>query len=97
MNAARRLTLYMKPGCHLCDDLRTAIDELNDDGAFEVEEVDITRDAALFERYRYEIPVLVEGGTEIGRGRMSEADLAMALGRIRRAQPRADTRGRGRG
>jgi hypothetical protein len=40
-----------------------------------VEEVDITQDAALFARYRWEIPVLLVDGVEVGRGRIGESTL----------------------
>lgn len=67
MTPQRVLTLYSKPGCHLCNELRAELDDLRAELAFDVEEVDITRDAALFEKYRYEIPVLLADGAEIGR------------------------------
>ena len=54
-----RLTLYSKPGCHLCDEARDKIDRLRARGYdLEVQEQDITADAALFARYRYTIPVV---------------------------------------
>jgi hypothetical protein len=67
------LTLYMKPGCHLCEELRAALDAMQPDLGARIEEIDITRDAALFERYRHDIPVLLRDGVEIGRGRIEPA------------------------
>lgn len=69
------LTLYSKPGCHLCEELRATIDELQPEFGFTIDEVDITSDANLFARYRYEIPVLVKDGREIARGRISDREL----------------------
>lgn len=71
----RAVILYSKPGCHLCEDLRAELDALGPTLGFDVEEIDITRDPGLFEKYRYEIPVLMAGGEEIGRGRITEADV----------------------
>jgi glutaredoxin len=73
------LTLYTRPGCHLCDDLRLLLQELQPAIGFALEEIDITRDAALFARYRYDIPVLTNGRHEIGRGRIDEAMLTLRL------------------
>lgn len=74
-----RLTLYSKPGCHLCEKLRALLDEIQSDFDFELEEIDITRDAALFARYRYDIPVLLREGHEIARGKIDERDLMSRL------------------
>lgn len=74
-----RVTLYSKPGCHLCEDVRAVLDDLKDSHHFEIEEIDITRDQVLFERYCYEIPILLYDGEEVGRGRISEQDVRTAL------------------
>ena len=73
------LTLYSKPGCHLCEELRALLDELQPDLSLSIEEIDITGDEALFARYRYEIPVLVREGVEIARGRIGAHDLVRRL------------------
>jgi glutaredoxin len=75
------VTLYSKPGCHLCEDARLLLDELAPDLAVTIQEVDIETDPALFGRYRYRIPVLVVDGREIGEGRISERDVRAALAR----------------
>jgi len=54
-----RLTLYSKPGCHLCEEAKLKIERLRARGyELELDEQDITADTALFERYRYTIPVV---------------------------------------
>ena len=73
------LTLYSKPGCHLCEELRTLLDELQPQCGFVLEEIDITRDASLFARYRHDIPVLLMGDHEIARGKIAERDLVSLL------------------
>jgi len=53
------LTLYSKPGCCLCDEAREKVERLRTRGyELTVEERDITADPALFDRYRYVIPVI---------------------------------------
>jgi len=74
------LTLYSKPGCHLCEELRARLDDLQPVLGFTLTEVDITSDAALFARYRYDIPVLLLDGVEIGRGRISDEDVRARCG-----------------
>jgi glutaredoxin len=73
------LTLYSKPGCHLCEDARRLLDELRGDFDFTIEEIDITRDAELFARYRYDIPVVTKDGVERLRGTITEQQLALLL------------------
>jgi hypothetical protein len=58
-----RVTLYSKPGCSLCDELKSDLLEFQATMGFELHERNIEDDADDFQRYRYLIPVLdVEGG-----------------------------------
>jgi hypothetical protein len=59
------VTLYGKPGCHLCDDARAAILETLAGRDAELEEVDVTLDPALERRYGERIPVLALDGEEL--------------------------------
>ena len=74
------LTLFSKPGCHLCEEVRTLLEELRPEYGFVVEEIDIAGDAELFARYRYDIPVLMKDGREVARGRISDRELVRLLG-----------------
>ena len=58
------ITLYGKPGCHLCDDARDAVTAVRAERDFELEEVDITLDPLLFRRYGERIPVVAIDGRE---------------------------------
>lgn len=75
------VTLYAKAGCCLCDDARALLEELAADTDFELREVDIRTDPALFERYRYRIPVVTVDGKEAAEGRIGSQEMAAALGR----------------
>jgi glutaredoxin len=58
-----RVTLYSRPGCHLCDDLKAALAALDGDIAFTLVERNIEDDLEDMQRYRYLIPVLdIENG-----------------------------------
>jgi glutaredoxin len=61
-----RLTLLTKPGCHLCDDARQAIQSVLSSDAVvaaemtvTVDELNILEDDALLTKYAEEIPVLL--------------------------------------
>lgn len=73
------LTLYAKPECHLCEELRALLDDLQPEYGFAIEEIDITRDPQLYARYRYDIPVLLKDGKEIARGGVTDRELIGCL------------------
>jgi hypothetical protein len=57
------VTLYTRPGCHLCDEAREAILGLR--GVvppFELDEVNIDEDDGLLARYLERIPVVLVDG-----------------------------------
>ena len=59
-----QLTLYGKPGCHLCEEAREVVLQVQRQRPFALEEVDITRDPALEALYRERIPVVAIDGQE---------------------------------
>lgn len=67
--------LYAKAGCHLCDDARAHLEDLAADHQLTFDEVDIRRDPAIFERYRYRIPVITVNGVERLEGRIAAEDI----------------------
>jgi hypothetical protein len=73
------LTLYTRPGCHLCDEMKAIVDEVGRTMALELREVDITTDPSLEERYRYDIPVLAAGGRIVAKHRVTAPALARSL------------------
>jgi glutaredoxin len=77
------VTLYGKPGCHLCDEARQVVDAVRARHPFDLEEVDITRDPTLERLYRERIPVLAIDGEEalelvIERSELEERLASMA-------------------
>jgi len=75
-----RVTLYSRPGCHLCDDARAVIAAVCADLGEAYEEVDITSDDDLEDRYRDEIPVTLVDGRQHDFWRVDAARLRAALG-----------------
>lgn len=74
-----RLTLYTGPTCSLCDKAKEVVDRVRQDVPMEVETIDITADAALFERFRYAIPVIALDGEPVMAGKIAEFWLRKAL------------------
>jgi glutaredoxin len=76
------LTIYTRPGCHLCDEMKAVVRRVLQRRAdISLEEVDISRDAALVERYGTEIPVLLIDGTKAAKYRVTEEQLTQVLDR----------------
>ena len=69
----RRLTIYSRPGCHLCEDLLIEIEPSCQRAGVKLELVDISTDARLLERFGTRIPVLCDGDHVLGEGRIDPA------------------------
>jgi len=74
-----RVTLYAKPGCHLCDDARAVIARVCAELGESYEEISILDDPALLERYGEEIPVTLVDGRQHDFWRVDEGRLRAAL------------------
>ncbi len=59
------VTLFTRDGCGLCDEIVAELDSLSAEFPHQLTKVDITQDDALFDRYRYTIPVLHIGDQEL--------------------------------
>ena len=59
------VVLYGRPGCHLCEDAREALERVRARIPFLLREVDITDDDALHKRYLERIPVVAVGREEL--------------------------------
>jgi glutaredoxin len=75
------LTLYSRPGCHLCEEMKVVVRRVVDGMTprIAVEEIDISTDPALEARYGLEIPVLVVDGRKAAKYRVSEEELTRLL------------------
>jgi uncharacterized membrane protein len=80
--APLNVTLYMRAGCGLCDEVKARLSELRNDFPHRLAEVDIEADPVLQEKYFDQIPV-VEVGPYVLRAPISRQDLAMTLGAAR--------------
>ena len=79
MQTKAQVILYTKPGCHLCEVMRREILASGCEDEYTLEEVNIETDAALLERYRFEIPVLTINGVEAFRHRLEAKEFRTKL------------------
>ena len=77
-----KITLYGKPGCHLCETARAVVERVRADHEFELEEVDVTLDPVLHRRYGERIPVLELDGEELFEYFVQERSLRERLDRV---------------
>jgi glutaredoxin len=66
----RDVTLYTRPGCHLCDEAREAIAPLLREFGAVLHEVDVDEDMALKERYGWDVPVIFIGQRKAAKHRV---------------------------
>jgi glutaredoxin len=76
------LTLYSRPGCHLCDDARVALERVRARAPFALREVNIETDDSLLRRYLERIPVVMLGDEELFDFFVDEAALEDRLYRL---------------
>jgi glutaredoxin len=75
----RRVRLYSKPGCHLCDDARAVVERVCADLGTSYDEVDITTSPELMNAYADQIPVTFVDGRQHDFWRVDETRLRRAL------------------
>ena len=76
MTTPRKLTVYSREGCHLCQIMIAELKQLCSGAAVTIEVVDIDSDAVLAEKYGRLVPVLVaEDGETLCRYHLDEAIL----------------------
>jgi hypothetical protein len=77
-----RVTLYGKPGCHLCDDARAVVRSVAEPRGVPVEEVDVSVDPELHHRYGERIPVVAVDGEVLFEYHVDPGVLGERLDRV---------------
>jgi glutaredoxin len=78
------ITLYGRPGCHLCDEVESRIRRVGQEIPIRLQVVDIQSDPRLEEKYMFTIPVVEVDGEETFvsiNGIMTEEELMDELRR----------------
>ena len=73
------LTLYSRPGCHLCDEMKAVVARVAGAIPLSLQEIDVSTDPTLEARYGLEIPVLLVEGKKAAKYRVTETELTRLL------------------
>jgi glutaredoxin len=69
------VTVYSRPGCHLCEEAMDALRRAQAEISFAIHEIDIEADDVLHARYLERIPVIALDGEELFDHFVDEAAL----------------------
>ena len=75
--APRDVTIYSRPGCHLCEEAKSQITPLLKEFSARLREINIDEDPDLRARYDYDVPVIFLGTRKAAKHRVD-------LGQFRR-------------
>lgn len=75
--------IYSKPNCHLCEEAKAVLLEVQKEIPFELLEVDIEKDPVLKERFKTEVPVVFVDGRKLFTHRVDREELVKRLERAR--------------
>ncbi len=81
MAGDRLVTLYSRPGCHLCEEMQAVIARVGASVPLTLQVIDISGDPALEARYGLEIPVLLIDGRKAAKYRIEDRALEERLRR----------------
>ena len=78
-----KVEVFSKEGCHLCEEAKEVINKVQKSSqfSFQVEEIDITTDALIYERFKEEIPVIFVNGKKAFKYRVAAEALKKKLAR----------------
>jgi glutaredoxin len=74
-----RLTIFSRPGCHLCDEMKEVVHRVSASVPLALDEIDISGNAELERLYGVEIPVLMVDGKKVAKYRIGESELLRVL------------------
>jgi glutaredoxin len=77
--ASLEVTLYTRPGCHLCEEAKSLIAPLLAEFGARLREVNIDSDPQLHERYNLDVPVIFLAGRKIAKHRVDPAQFKRLL------------------
>jgi len=91
-SAKAHVVIYSRPGCHLCDEAKQAMQAARCPDEYTLDEINIESDSALLRRYQFDIPVITINGIEAFRHRLTSeafrARLQEEAGASRPSSPR---------
>ncbi len=79
LTAPRDVTIYSRPGCHLCEEAKSQIAPLLKQFGARLTEINIDEDPELRVRYDYDVPVIFLGARKVGKHRVDLAQFRRQL------------------
>jgi len=76
----RDVTIYSRPGCHLCEEAKAQIAPLLKEFGARLTEINIDADPDLRARYDYDVPVIFLGARKAAKHRVDLAQFRRQLG-----------------
>ncbi len=80
------LTLYTRPDCHLCEEIKEVLAEVTKDFSHTLTEIDISDSPELESRFGLEVPVLFVNGRKACKYRVTVRELRNRLKREGRSR-----------
>jgi len=80
---ALEVTLYTRPGCHLCEEAKAVVEPLLREWGEKLQEVNIDLDPELAQRYGSEIPVIFIGSHKAAKHRVNSEQFRKQLEQAR--------------
>ncbi|MGB7434334.1 MAG: glutaredoxin family protein [Candidatus Acidiferrum sp.] len=77
------LTIYGRPGCHLCEEAKAVMSPLVKEFGATLREVNIDEDEELAERYSWDIPVIFIGAHKAAKHRIEPRQFRRQLEQAR--------------
>jgi glutaredoxin len=77
--APHDVTLYSRPGCHLCEEAKAQIAPLLQEFGARLTEINIDGDPGLRARYDYDVPVIFLGARKVAKHRVDAEQLRRQL------------------
>ncbi len=93
MKSTSEVTIYTRPGCHLCEEAKAAMNSSGCDGEFILKEVNIDDDPLLSKQYGYDIPVIFINGVKVFKHRVDRKEFKRKLRRLARIDPARGSEG----
>ena len=82
--SSRDVTIYSRPGCHLCEEAKAQITPLLKEFSARLTEINIDEDPDLGARYDYDVPVIFLGARKAAKHRL---DIRQFRRQLRDAPP----------
>ena len=79
--AKAQVTLYTRPGCHLCDEAKQTILAADCGDLYTLQEINIDTDPILVRRYGWDIPIILINGIVTFKHRLTPSEFKREIKR----------------